>query len=436
MKKLILIGMIIACTRVSAQVDEKRMERDLEVAKNILGTLVSDNNDMMFFNSREIEATYLPGYGVIFSLPENPMFWNFRIPRIPKIRIHQTGDNQYRYDVHVDAGDSEDNHIEVIGEVPDVDDNNNVPDAVNAEVQKEVQKSMMKQQKALEAEQEAASEQQDALEAEKDAKQEYQDQMKEEQQSSQEQQEHMRNAIMTFFADYADLISQLGPESRIRVVEKSSPGFEVLVWTSEDNDKSESKEPGFSAEVYKKDISAYKAGKITLDEFHKKVNFEEAKKSVRSADLDLFSKILKGYFNPDVTKSYFVEGNPTYERISNFGVIYNLKAFSSYQDEDEFRFPSTGDKKFSLEERNKKVEQMYPTFESDIKNFIVDYGRTIRSLGDNEMLMLKIRLTKCEGCSIPKSIDVSVKGSVLAQYDQQKINREKALASIEVKKNN
>ena len=73
-------------------------------------------------------------------------------------------------------------------------------------------------------------------------------------------------------------------------------------------------------------------------------------------------------------------------------------------------------------------------FENDIKNFLIDYGRTIRSIPDGNELILKIRLTRCEECKIPKSIEVSVKMSVLKQYDQQKITKEKALASIVIKK--
>ncbi|HLF34743.1 MAG TPA: hypothetical protein VI583_10910, partial [Cyclobacteriaceae bacterium] len=63
MKKIIVIGMLISATQSWAQIDEKRMDRDLEVAKNILGTLIADNNDFMMFG-RNIETSYLPGYGV------------------------------------------------------------------------------------------------------------------------------------------------------------------------------------------------------------------------------------------------------------------------------------------------------------------------------------------------------------------------------------
>jgi hypothetical protein len=57
-------------------------------------------------------------------------------------------------------------------------------------------------------------------------------------------------------------------------------------------------------------------------------------------------------------------------------------------------------------------------------------------LKDDDILLLKIKMTRCEDCSIPKSIDVTVKMSILKQFDQQKISREKAISMIEVKKNN
>jgi hypothetical protein len=96
--------------------------------------------------------------------------------------------------------------------------------------------------------------------------------------------------------------------------------------------------------------------------------------------------------------------------------------------------PATGEKSLTLTERNKKVEELYPAFESDLRNFLIDYGRTIRSLDENEFLILKVRLTQCEACTIPKSIEVKIKGAVLFQYDRQEITRDKALAAIEIKK--
>jgi hypothetical protein len=136
-----------------------------------------------------------------------------------------------------------------------------------------------------------------------------------------------------------------------------------------------------------------------------------------------------------MSKTFFTESTPSYEILDNFGVIFTIRTYSSYVEGDLYYIPGTGKEKVSSAERKAIIEDLYPKFESDLKSFIIDYGRTIRSLGDDDMLLLKIGLTKCEECAIPKSIDVSVKMSVLKQFDQQKISREKALAAIEIKKN-
>jgi hypothetical protein len=382
MKKLIVIGMLIAATQSWAQIDEKRMDRDLEVAKNILGTLMADNNDYMMIGRNMIETSYLPGYGVTFSLPQEPFFMHFSMP---KIKINRVGPDSYKYkykmgDKTEEAEQSENEAIEVLIDTESDNDSGEENDDPTQEI---------------------------------------------------------RQAIITFFADYADLIGQLGPESRIRIVQKQAPEFAVIAWSDDRGGESavDEKIQGFSAEIYKKDITAYKDNKISLDEFTNRIKFEDMKAPVRSADLDIFGKILRSYFSPDVSQSYFIEGNPSYEKIEKFGVIYNIRTYSSYQENDLFRMPTAGEKSYTLSERNKKVEELYPAFENDIKNFIADYGRTIRILGEDEVLILKIKLTQCEACSIPRSIEVSVKGSVLSQYDRQQITRDKALAAIIIKKN-
>ena len=56
------------------QIDQERMERDLKIAENILGTL-SNSNNRGFFSSRNVESNYVPDYGVIFSLPQSSMVY-------------------------------------------------------------------------------------------------------------------------------------------------------------------------------------------------------------------------------------------------------------------------------------------------------------------------------------------------------------------------
>ena len=54
---------------MAQKIDEQKMERDLEVAKNILGTLLKDNEHRGIWSSHSIQATYIDDYGVIITIP-------------------------------------------------------------------------------------------------------------------------------------------------------------------------------------------------------------------------------------------------------------------------------------------------------------------------------------------------------------------------------
>ena len=77
MKKVLMLLMAAASTMVFAQnkVDEVRMQRDIEVAENILGTLIKQQYGKRQFFPMEVQGSYLPGYGVTFHVPSE-MFGN------------------------------------------------------------------------------------------------------------------------------------------------------------------------------------------------------------------------------------------------------------------------------------------------------------------------------------------------------------------------
>jgi hypothetical protein len=66
---LLLVG---ACfTTSKAQLNDARMNQDLEIAENILSTLSNQGNDKSrsFFFGRNSKSSYVEGYGVIFNIP-------------------------------------------------------------------------------------------------------------------------------------------------------------------------------------------------------------------------------------------------------------------------------------------------------------------------------------------------------------------------------
>src|SRR5882672_11373754 len=77
MKKVLMMGMMLMGTVALSQnkIDEVRMQRDIEVAENILGTLIKQQYGKRQFFPMEVQGSYLPGYGVTFRVPSE-MFSN------------------------------------------------------------------------------------------------------------------------------------------------------------------------------------------------------------------------------------------------------------------------------------------------------------------------------------------------------------------------
>ena len=96
--------------------------------------------------------------------------------------------------------------------------------------------------------------------------------------------------------------------------------------------------------------------------------------------------------------------------------------------------PTLGLEDIDKETRDKKVTELYPAFEKDVEESMLDYGRTLKSLKDDELLVVKVKLTRCEGCGIPKTVEFSVKNAVLKDFNSGKLTKDAAMAKINLNK--
>ena len=84
--------------------------------------------------------------------------------------------------------------------------------------------------------------------------------------------------------------------------------------------------------------------------------------------------------------------------------------------------------------RDKTIKELYPKFAEELKANIIEYGRTLKSLKDEEVLVFQVKLTRCAGCGIPSSLEYTIKGSALKDFNAGKIDKNLALNKISVKK--
>jgi hypothetical protein len=452
MKKIIflLIVPIFFGFRTGQEMDEKRMNRDLEIAKNILATLIKSGSDS-YFGGTTIEASYIKDYGVIFNIPEHMVYFHsgpktiIAIPDLPEL-------DEMDMDFHLDMDVDVEQQKELIKkEKKQIEKEKKIIEKEKQKIEKEKakqEKAMHEniQQEMLSAEFESARA--NAEVAAREAHREYSRQrervaglaetreLKKIYVTSDKTSEIDWEEIMfTFLADYADLIGQLKPDEKI-VVNQKSPYDELIYrWSGTGTDENDNSDKlGLSVEVLRKDVNAYKMGKINRDEFDKRITVKKNEPQRKMPDLEMFASIFDRYYSYDLSETFYCDEKPRYEVLEGFGAVFHIKASSASSSNGRVHFYSPGEA-WKMEPDTDEGDDisLYPKFKDDIKAFMLDYGRTIRSLNDDDKVMLEIKINSCRDCKIPKTLEISSRMSLLKQYDQQKISREKAMAEIEIK---
>lgn len=387
----IVVAFIISATG-QTKIDEQRMQRDIEVAENILTTLIKQEFSRRNFFPVEIIGEYREGHGVTFRLPEHisgnmHMFMNddFESPNI----IMNTGPgNSFSYSISGDA-------------------------IVNPEQEEAIAAGSRAQSRAPQRIRSPKSKKSvsDSLEQTADQK--------------------FIQAAKNFLADYGDLISQLQPNEKIIITNRGdnqNPWFAF---------QGLNKQSLISVEALKSDLTQAKLGKITRDQLLEKIKLVNSEVSDKlEPDLELLSSIFSRLYQPDLSKTYFTQGNIYYERLKDYGVVFYMETFSSMQGEfyNHYTLPALGMDDVDQATRDKKTKELYPAFEKELKDNLLEYGRTLKSLKDQESLVFNVKLTRCKECGIPSSLELAVKMNDLKEYGTGKNSKETALSKIVVKK--
>lgn len=383
-------------------VDDERMKRDIEVAENVLATLIKQELQQgRAFFGLDVKGTYQPGYGVTFRVPLDhsmPLFVNFLPPEPPGPVIAHDG---YHYSIRVGRDDQRRE-----GEA-DTEEREEEEDMLNRKREAEDQKD--KAGLAL-----------------KDKSRERKKQRADSARASYN--ESVIRAAQNFILDYGDFLSQLGPNDKIVVTNQSDRPHHFYF--------NRGNHTRISVEGSRADVTAFRQGKLSREQALKKltiINTESV--DVKEPDMEMLSSIFSRLYRPDLSKTYFSEGNVYYERLKDFGTIFYMEMVSSIENAPgRFTIPTLGLAGLDQATRDKEVTQLYPAFEKDIKENILEYGRTLKSLEPDENLIFNITLTKCKGCGIPSTLEVAIKASVLQDFAAGKIDKAAAMAKFTVKK--
>lgn len=386
-----ILSIFIMSTGFSQAGNDDRMNRDIEVAENVLATLIKQqfSKERNFF-AIEVEGAYQEGYGVTFTIPTD-----FTVPIIfsepGDVMIWSNGNgNQFQVS-------NPNNEDAIIGQ-----NQNTTNQQVTANGMQKLEEQAAKKRR-LDMDSVRESYHQKVLEAAK-----------------------------TFLADYSDMITSLPTTEKIVVTNQGAQQrmYNARIFGAQ-------KRTLLSAEALKADLVAYKQGKLNRTQLLNKIKVTNTQTVDEvEPDLELLNSIFNRLYRADLSKTYFTEDNIYYEHLKNFGVIFYMQTYSTngQQGYDRYDMPTVGLRGIDIDTRNKKVAELYPKFEQELKENVLEYGKTLKSLKDEESLIIQARITRCPECGIPATLELSIKGSVLKDFVAGKIDKTAALTKISVKK--
>ena len=126
-----------------------------------------------------------------------------------------------------------------------------------------------------------------------------------------------------------------------------------------------------------------------------------------------------------------------FEYLEGFGVVYQLKTGHPFArpfvvgsgrnrikiDSDHISGRFDGD----------WVDVYTELVTEELQRALIDYGRTLRKLKQGEWLVVLLDLPGCKECEAPSQIELKVPQNVLVQYDSRKINLDTAIDRIDIR---
>jgi len=272
--------------------------------------------------------------------------------------------------------------------------------------------------------------------------------------------------IVEFLRDYGSAIGQLSNSDRVMVIYNSNvPDSKFAVFQSDDSNVKRQKIPSISVVAKKTDLQAYRSGDLSNEQFRNQLDISTAEANER-AQKDL--KVMAGIFKSALedSESFRITGSVDYLKLDNFGALFSFDA--RYAQRGEWSFSNLRksletigkdleearaeleeeirvniDIKDSLHSEKQKeiqkkraqhqenVRKAYEMFMTDLKEYLVDYGRTLSSIDSNQHILVSVTLPSRYD-EIPERLDLQIRKSQLDAMDNGSMSRSQVMEQIQV----
>lgn len=385
---LLFTALLIPTVRAQNTVDIRRMQRDIKIMESILEELfktrweakgsnvsIASSGNLFFRSSKDIRGTYLPDYGVIFTIPASS----------PGILALGDGSNEEGYSYSFRYSDTS--------------------------TRKEIN------------------------------------------------QENVTERIKEFLREYGSTIGQLDADDKIMVIynTRAQSSASAIFIGKNDNVKRQNI-PTISVVAKKSDLESYRSGKINATELGSRYSVSTAGEDEKERlDLKVMANIFETALKEQDEKAFRIRGSVSHLYLDNFGALFFFDArYASASRTFFFNMPEIARFEISDEEKRAQVEvesvledelsesrqkqketkeeikKSYDEFVANLKEYLVDYGRTLSSVTSNQFILLSATVSSTID-EVPERVDLQIKKSVLDLTDKGNMSRNEAVNSIVVR---
>lgn len=286
---------------------------------------------------------------------------------------------------------------------------------------------------------------------------------------SQDEIDQIKIDLMTYFLqNYGDLATELPKNEKIMLIYGSKNsrssrarvvGVTVAGSLSTTESRNKDRKPGtITVSISKNDVDRFRSKDLSEDGFKKALSIE----NLPADDKKRMSYQILGQILQDVVSEYRItprlknkeneivgnyaiglagsaRSDVNYEILSGYGAVYNLNVKSSILGFHASRNKGQGSvvivdgKKVEAGGHDKIVDSVYQAMVPAVQKAIIEYGRTLRDLGSDEWLSVKIGIPSCNSCEAPATVEINVPQKVLEAYDTRSISLDTAIGRMDVK---
>ncbi|WP_422356482.1 hypothetical protein [Roseivirga pacifica] len=273
-------------------------------------------------------------------------------------------------------------------------------------------------------------------------------------QLNKERKDKLNKTATEFLLNYGSLLSELKPNERIMLnvdytemqnLEKVKSSGQGVVYARVLNRNAGKKR--MSSSISYSDLEAFVDGDINH-------SAAEGKISQKVVDLDeettpdakIMAGILDDLFQSSLDGKLKRRSRTSYSYFEGFGLMFDMKMsstngrssviFVERADLAITRADAKGDDaEAKADDYYKQLEEDFPAFETMVKESILEYGRTLRSVKPNEVVVVNIDLgTSYRKTKLPRSLQLMVPKSTITAYAKGNKSLEDAKKEIDIKK--